>query len=268
MNDILNLLLLALIVFVVIKISKNLKTLKVGSLALITGGVKCGKSTLSVYLAIREHKARKRSVKFANIFRKMLKKELIEEPLLYSNIPLNYPYSPLTKDLLLRKERFVYGSVIYVCEASLVADSQSFHNDEYNETLLLFNKLIGHETHGGMIIYDTQNYSDCHYSIKRSLSNYFYIHHLVKIPFFLLAYVREYVYSEDNNISNINEEDTEETLKAVLIPKSTWKKFDCYCYSSLTDNLPVSKKIINKSSTLKVDEVLSIKGECNAKKKS
>lgn len=267
MSDILSLLFLALIVFVIIKIAKHFKSLKIGSLALITGGVKCGKSTLSVCLAIREHKARIRSVKFANFFNKLFRKELIEEPLLYSNVPLNYPYSPLTKDLLLRKERFVYGSVIYVCEASLVADSQSYHNDDYNEALLLFNKLIGHETKGGCLIYDTQNYSDCHYSIKRSLSNYFYIHHLVKIPFFLIAYVREYVYSEDNNITNINEEDTEETLKAVLIPKRTWKKFDCYCYSVLTDSLPVSNKELPPAEDLKARDILTIKGECNAKKK-
>ena len=77
-------------------------------------------------------------------------------PLIYSNVPLAMPYVPLTDDLLLRKKRFVYGSVIYVQEASLVADSQLIRDMDVNERLMLFNKLIGHETKGGVIIYDTQ----------------------------------------------------------------------------------------------------------------
>ena len=66
-------------------------------------------------------------------------------------------YVPLTDDLLLRKKRFVYGSVIYVQEASLVADSQLIRDMDINERLMLFNKLIGHETKGGVIIYDTHS---------------------------------------------------------------------------------------------------------------
>jgi hypothetical protein len=176
-------------------------------------------------------------------------------PLLYSNIPLAVPYVPLTQKLIERKERFRYGSVIYINEASLFADSQLVKDMDTNNALLMFNKLIGHELLGGYIIYDTQQIADCHYSVKRCLSNYFYIHHLQKwIPFFLVAYVRECIYSEDGSVTNNFNEDIEDSLVRVIIPKSTWKKFDAYCYSAATDDLPVAEKV-RTASTLKVKKL-------------
>lgn len=244
------------------KFLNKFKVAKVGSMALVSGGVKCGKSTLSVSIAIREYKSRLRTTKFKNFFRKLFNRELIELPLLYSNVPLYMEYVPLTDKLLTREERFVYNSVIYCQEASLVADSQLLKNMTLNEQLLLFNKLIGHETKGGCLIYDTQSISDLHYSIKRCLSNYFYIHHLVKwIPFFLIGYVKECRYSEDGSVIATDNEDIENTVKRVIIPKSTWKKFDCYCYSVLTDDKPVNNNVIDgrKLKSLKAEEIVSFR---------
>lgn len=254
---------IALIIF--IYISRHFKNLKVGSLSLVTGGVKTGKSTLAVYLSIKAHKRAVRHVKFRNFILRLIGKSDRQDelPLLYSNIPLNYPYVQLTDDLLLRRKRFVYRSVIYVCEASLVADSQLLKDKDLNTRLLLFNKLIGHETKGGKLIYDTQCVSDVHYSIKRSLSEYFYIHHLRKGLFFLTAYVIENRYSDDGSIVTFSDRDVEESdyLKRVLISKRVWKYFDCYCYSRLTDDLPVEKTVVNSVLTLKADRVLSFRPE-------
>ena len=180
--------LIAIVLFFIAKFMKQFKVAKIGSLCLVNGGVKCGKSTLSVSIVRSEYKSRVRKTKFMNFFRKLFHKPLKELPLLYSNVPLACPYVPLTDDLLLRKKRFVYGSVIYCQEASLVADSQLIRDMDINQRLLLFNKLIGHETKGGVIVYDTQCISDLHYSIKRCLSNYIYVHHLVKwVPFFNIS---------------------------------------------------------------------------------
>lgn len=239
------------------------KVPKIGSLALVTGGVKCGKSTLSVSMVRREFKCRTRSIKIKNFFRKLFNKPLVELPLVYSNVPLSMPYVPLTDDLLLRKKRFVYGSVIYVQEASLVADSQLIRDMDINERLMLFNKLIGHETKGGVIIYDTQCIGDVHYSVKRCVSNYFYIHHLIKwIPFVLIAKVQECRYSDDSSTITVSNEDTENTLKSVLLSKSNWKYFDCYCYSVLTDDLPVENRVVYnnlKTIDLKARNILSFR---------
>ncbi len=244
-------------------ILSKFKTTKVGSMCLVTGGVKTGKSTLSVAIVRREYRSRVRRVKIRNFFAKLFNRMETDLPLVYSNIPLAMPYVPITKDLLLRKTRFVYGSVIYVQEASLVADSQLIRDMDINTMLLLLNKLIGHETKGGIIVYDTQCVGDVHYSIKRCLSNYFYIHRLVKwIPFFLIAYVQEFNYSEDGSVIQVNNGDLEDNLKRVIIPKSTWKYFDCYCYSILTDHLPVENNIVyndKKTKDLKARKILSFR---------
>lgn len=247
------------LLFFVKKILNRFKVPKVGAMALVSGGVKCGKSTLSVAIAISEFKRRVRRVKFKNFFCKLFKKPLFEYPLLYSNVPLKIPYVPVTEDLLTRKKRFAYGSVIYISEASLVADSQLIKNTELNEQLLLFNKLIGHSTKGGCIIYDTQCIGDLHYSIKRCLSEYIYIHHLTKwIPFFLVAYVQECRYSDDKTTINVNDDDVEIKLRRVIIPKRTWKYFDCYCYSVLTDHLPEEKNI-RCTNDLKARHIISFR---------
>ena len=257
--------LICVALFFVRKFLNNFKVPKIGSLCLFNGGVKSGKSTMSVVVAYTELKRRVRETKIKNFFRKIFKKPLLEIPLIYSNIPLGMPYVKLTDDLLQRKKRFVYGSVIYIQEASLVADSQLCRDMDLNERLLMFNKLIGHETKGGVLIYDTQAISDCHYSIKRCLSEYFYVHHLIKwIPFFLIAYVQENRYSDDGSVVSVGIKDNEDTLKRVIIPKSTWKYFDCYCYSCLTDDLPVEKTIVYnsvKTKDLKAREILTFKNK-------
>lgn len=263
-----------LIVFILIcvallfikKFLNKFKTPKCGALMLVTGGVKCGKSTLAVATAINEYKARLRKTKIRNFFGRLFKgKNYVDivEPLLYSNIPLKVPYVPVTTDLLLRKRRFVYNSVIYISEASLVADSQCIKDKSVNDNLLLFNKLIGHELKGGCIIYDTQSVSDCHYSIKRCLSEYVYIHHLVKwIPFILLAKVQETRYSDDGTVVITQSDDVELHLRTVVMRKSTWKKFDSYCYSALTDNLPVENKV-RIAKDLKARRIVSFKEKFN-----
>lgn len=243
---------------------KYFKSLKIGSLSLVSGGVKTGKTTMAVYLALREYRKALLRWKIRKIFGA---KE--EKPLLYSNIPLKTDFVLLDKDYLLRNKRFNYKSVILISEASLFADSQLIRNNDINEQLLLFNKLIGHETKGGTLIYDTQQIQDCHYSIKRSLSSYFYIHHINKwIPFFIVAFVKEYRYSEDNSVIGTEQEDIEDTLKMVLIPKSVWRKFDCYCYSILTDDLDSNPKIENgrKYKRLKAETIPSFRDFKDLKK--
>lgn len=247
--------------WLVAKIASKFKVPKIPCVALVTGGVKSGKSTLSVYMAIQTYNRVHRRWKIRVFFQNLLKRPLDEEPLLYSNIPLAVPYVPITLELLQRKVRPRYGSVAYVNEASLLADQMlSLKKDDTNERLTLFNKLFGHETIGGVLIYDTQCVADVHYAVRRSLSSYIYVHHLEKrIPFFLIAQVREERYSDDRGVINAYNEDVEESLKKVLIPKRVWKKFDAYCFSCLTDGLPVSDNVIEDCVDLKAREIVSFR---------
>lgn len=264
MSNVQWLIFLAIVVFVawlVAKIISKYKVPKVSCVSLVTGGVKSGKSTFSVYLADRLFHRIHRIWKIRAFFQRLLHRPISEEPLLYSNIPLAIPYVPITLDLLLRKTRPRYGSVAYINEASLVADQMLYKaSDELNERLTLFNKLFGHETNGGYLIYDTQCVADVHYAVKRSLSNYFYIHHLEKrFPFFMVAKVREERYSDDGTVVNSYGEDVEESMKKVLIPKSVWKKFDSFCFSSFTDGLPVSDNVIEGQTDLKAHDIVSFR---------
>ena len=268
MGIIIILLVLVLIVFIII--FRKIKRLKLDCITLVVGAPKTGKTTIQVYLAIKDNKRRRFKTKFKNIFRKKGNKK--ELPLLYTNIPLKYPHVRLTKDLLLRKERFVYDSTILISETSLVADSMSYKNEEASEILQLFYKLIGHEMQGGAVFVETQNPSDNHYSLKRCLNRYIFIMHLTKwIPFFLIARVREMAYLDGvDGINNDFNEDIEETMKYLIIPKSIWKKFDAYTYSILTDDLEVNRNIIQpyEVDTLKTKDILTLKSLLKEKKKN
>lgn len=241
-------------------IVRKSKVIKTGSLSLVTGGVKAGKSTVAVAMAIREYRSVLFGWYFVSFFCKLFHKPVPEKPLLYSNVPLKvkYGYVPLTEDLILRDKRFRFKSVIYVNEASLLHDKDIYRNLPVSTQISLFNKLIGHSTHGGCVIYDTQCIGDLPVVVRRCINNYQYVHHLVKwIPFVLIAYVREERYSEDGTNVNVNTGDVENELKRVVLWKSVWKKFDCYCFSSFTDNLPVVDNLCKNPKTLKVKELVT-----------
>lgn len=246
-----------------IYIQKNFKMPKTDSMVCVNGGVKSGKSTFSYALSRSIYKRNLRQVKFRNfvrrLFNKLFKKEykMEELPVFYTTIPVDVPHTLLTLDMLKRDVRFAYKSVIWVDEASLLCDSQSYKDLDINDRLMLFNKLIAHETKGGSIVYNTQSIADLHYSVKRCLAETFYVHHTYKwIPFFLVCTVREERYSEDGMVVNSYNEDIENTLKRVIIPKRVWKEFDCYAYSSMTDNLPVANTQ-NKPNSLKAERIVS-----------
>lgn len=255
------LLLIALALFLTGKILSKFKVPKVGCIALVTGGVKTGKSTFAVNLAIKTYRRVHRVWRIRSYIQKLFHLQVDEEPLLYSNIPLAVPYVDLTVDIIMRRVRPRYKSVIYVNEASLLAQKDTFRDMELDERIMLFNKLYGHETKGGYIVYDTQAIVDLNCNIRRCLSEYFYIHHLEKhFPFILCAKVREERYSEDGTTVNSYTEDIEESMKKVLISKRVWKIFDAYCFSSLTDDLPVADKVVCRDKNdLKVRDIVSFR---------
>lgn len=245
---------------------KLFKIPKLSNLVFVTGGVKTGKSSMSVYFALKQYKRNVLKYKICKVLGKVFKRfKVTEKPLLYSNVPLGVDYVPLTMDLIMRTKRFTYGSIVYIQEASLFADSMMYKDEEVNKALKYFVKLIAHETKGGALFLDSQSPSDVHYSIKRSLQSYFYIHHSIKVPFFLICYVRELLYStEEQGINNMFSDDVEESgLRRVIIPKSVWKKYDCYTYSALTDDKEVVSDYIDgaKLRSLKTKDVITIENQ-------
>lgn len=256
---ILSIIIILIAIWLIFFLSTRIKKIKLDCVSLITGGVKTGKTSLSVHLAIKKYKSNHRKWWFKKY---ILMNRNVEEPLLYSNIPLTCEYVAVTQDMLERKVRLNYKSVMYLCETSLIADSMSFKDEEVNERLTLFIKLFGHETHGGSLFLDTQAVCDNHYAIKRCISRNLYIYHLIKwIPFLLVFKVRELYYSEDNSTINTVDTDIEDSMKLVICTKGVWKKFDCYAYSVFTDHCPNECEIINenKKRNLKVNQLVTFK---------
>lgn len=255
---------ICVILFFVRRFLNRFKLIKSGSITYIAGGVGTGKTTLAVATVDNEWKPRHRAWKIRCFFLKLFgKKELPEEPLIYSNVPLKCKYVPITKGLLFRQQRFNYNSVVFFSEASLIADSMLIRDPELNERLCMFYKLIRHHLHGGCLVVESQNPQDVHFSLKRSISNYIYIHHLTRwIPFVLIAHVREMTYFDgDQSVVNAVTGDTEDSLKKVIFWKRTWKKFDTLAYSYLTDNLPVVNNVVNgkELDDLKVRRIVSFR---------
>lgn len=254
----------AVVLLVAHFIRKHFKTPKYGSLCVTTGGLKTGKSTFSLHLAKKTYTRNLRGIKMRNFFRRCLEKwfkkevEYEEVPLFYSTIPVSFPHVRLTKDLILRETRFRYKSVVWIDEATLLADSQLWRSEEMNAKLLEFCKLFGHETKGGCVFFTSHCLSELHMSMRRASSEYFYVHSLFKwIPFFMVATVREERYSEDGTSVNVYDSDVEDSLKKVIISKRVWKMFDCYCYSIMTDDLPVEDRVITDVDTLKCECIVS-----------
>lgn len=255
------LIIVALIILLLFFLFTKWKRLKLDAVVMINGGVKCGKTTLAVALAIKKYKQNLFKYKVRKFLFKVFRiKKNIEEPKLYSNIPLKVPYCPLTAEIISRRVRVPYKSVMLFSEMSLIIDSMSYEDDLINEQVTLFIKLFGHETRGGSAFIETQALADNHYAIRRCIGRYFWIHSLIKvIPFVLIFRVREMAYSENAGIQNNFNEDVEDTTKLVIISKKVWKKFDTYCYSSFTDNLDVVTNEVKKVDSLKVQKIVSFR---------
>lgn len=241
---------------------RKFKVPKLTALTMFTGGVKTGKSAVSLYFAVKTYKRVHRKWRFRRFMCRLFRRELPEEPLFYSNIPLRYiRYSPVTYEHFMRKVRFNFGSVVFLDEASLVADSRLISDNRINLQLLLFFKLFGHSTHGGYCIVNSQAISDLHIALKRCTSSYFYIHHLSWAPFFRIPLLREEKYSEDGTAVNVYNDDIEDSMKRVIMRSSIFKKYDSYCYSFFTDSLPQKNdvRLLGRKDSLKASSIVSFR---------
>lgn len=235
--------------------------IKVPNVFLITGAVKTGKSLASIPIVKRKY----RSAKIKYFIKKYIFFKDVEKPMLFSNIHLRkIKYNLLSLDVIKRTKRVPYGSICFIDEASLLADSMSYKNEKLNEEINLFLKLFGHETRGGYLIMNTQSISDLHYGIKRCINSYLWIHSRIKLPFITILKVRELIYSDDSTTSiNVASRDVEDDLKLMFVLNRNYKYYDAFCYSIFTDNLPIycnyDYGIKNKKDSLKTDILISFR---------
>ena len=276
------LLLGGLVIFLLWFFIFKVKHLKIPDVFLVTGGVKTGKSFVSVWLAVKYYKraVRKWWIKrilimaIVNPFRFIRKKPLIDlndkehmKPMLYSNMHLrNVKYNLLTLDIILRAKRVPVGSVLLIDEVSLFADSmlvttKRYQKEHLHEKLMLFIKLFGHYC-GGKCIFNTQALGDCTFEIKRCVSSFLWIETRTKYPFFSLLRVREMVYGDELNIQNTITSDAEIDNRPLFIWNKYMKYYDYRCYSVFTDGLEMQVDYDNpvrrKGDSLKTKVLLTL----------
>lgn len=261
---------------------KFFKIPKIKNLMFVDGGLGAGKSFYCVHLAVRLYKRNMRRYKIAKVIFKpfaLMKKPPkksrllkrirslywnLEEPILYSNIPLrNVKHSKLTLDIILRKVRVARKSVILMDDVSVIVDQMNFKDRILNKQLSLFFKLWRHESHGGYIIANSQSVADIHHAFKYALSDYLYLHSSFRVPFFRVIRSQEMHYTADKDSGSIamgTGKDIEETLKMVLVRSKYFKYYDSYCYSILTDGLEIYDKsqFIKYFENAKTGDVLTL----------
>lgn len=263
--------LICIALFFIRKFLSFFKFPKISAIAIFTGGVKVGKSGVSLACAYQKYRLVHRSWRIRSIVRKIFRKSPIEEPLFYSNIPLaGIPYCDLEIDHILRKKRFAFGSVVFIDEGSLLADCylskiKGNVDCDLSIELLKFVKLFGHETHGGYLIINSQSMSDLSIAIRKCTNQIFYIHSTHSLPILPISFckIREERYSEDGNAVNSYNDDIEESLKTVLFRKKIFKMYDRFSFSSLTDNLDNSVKKYRHSigENIKAEKITSFRKE-------
>ena len=237
---------LIVILIILFFIFKRSKKLSMDSVVMINGCIGSGKSLLSVKIACSSiNKAHgiwwRRKFIYSKVF-KYMKDE--EEPLLYSNIPIkNKFYVPLDNNILLRRKRMNYHSVLLIDESSLVATSLDYKNKDLSEDLSLFLKLVRHSLRGSYrniwgtypnVIVNTQSKNDNHYAFDRTINQVLFLTKSINIPFFKVVWCRDLLLID--SVVNDFEDDIKESLATrwYLIPKKYFKKYDSFAYEFLT----------------------------------
>lgn len=265
-NSIFWLLLVCIGLFLLRKFLSRFKFPKISGLNVFTGPLGSGKTVVSLAISLVCYHSVLMSWRIRSFFLKMFKKPIPEKPLFYSNIPLALKnYCELTLDHILRRARFNYKSVVFIDEASLLADCYlSKDCKDISVDLMVFFKLFRHETRGGVCVVNSQQISDLHIALRKVTNSYFYLHDTVNspfVPFFAWTHMREERYSEDGSTINNYDEDVETSLKTCIFKKKVYKLYDTYAYESLTRDLPLHNvfKSNDKYSDLSANKIISFR---------
>ena len=81
----------------------------------------------------------------------------------------------------------------------------------------------------------------------------------IQLPEEIQKIVDEVKEKEDQEFKQII---VEEKLKRIIVSKKVWKMYYCYCYSILTDNLPIDNQLTT-ADNLKAEKIISVKNRVN-----
>lgn len=182
MNEVIILIVCIVAIFILWKIFKPY-ILKYDTTILFTGGIGSGKSLSSVKLAIKLYKKNCWKVKWKNFFNK---KQKIEKPNLYSNMPIKISKSyccKLTKEIITLKEKIPQYSVVLIDEMTAICNQYNWNLEEVRYHLNEFIQFFRHYI-GGYLITNAQAESEIVKQVRSKLNSYYWCFNFQKIWIF------------------------------------------------------------------------------------
>ena len=201
------------------------------SITAYTGGVGSGKTFLSVRQVIKAYKSALKSWRKEKTKAKILRREVPDKPLLFSNVPIVYKKkfrsAKLTPEIVLLQKRIPEGSIVLVDEVSGFLNQFEYAKNEnvrlFDEFCRFFRQYVG----GQMVIND-QCSANVVLQIRRRLNT---IYNLNKHRYFLgftSVKVREINISDE--IIAVDQKDTNEPYARFLCFGNFFKYYESRCY--------------------------------------
>ena len=250
---------IGLLVFVLWRIFTSYRLNTYDTVVAFTGGLGSGKSFLSVDIAIKLLKRKRREVWLKNLFNK--KGEKLPRPLLYTSIPVSISKKEnaviLTEKHLLLQEKLVPRSVCFIDEIGSFCSQFDFkakNADVFDE----FVRFFRHYTKNGYIVCNDQCSENIVLQVRRRLNTVYNLMGFRKwFGFIYTVKVRNISVSEE--IKTIEEQDTEDNM-TTLIGFLPWRKrYDTHCYSPRYDY--VDEGTVEHHTTLQKLDILRLPKE-------
>ena len=212
-----------------------------------TGGLGSGKSFLSVDIAIKLLRRKRREVRWKNLFRK--KGEKLPLPMLYASIPVQISKKEsaviLTEKHLTLQEKLVQGSVCFIDEIGSFCsqfDYKAKNSDVFDE----FIRFYRHYTKNGFIVCNDQCSENIVLQVRRRLNTVYNLMGFRKwFGLFYTVKVRNISVSEE--IKTIEEQDTEDNMTTLFGFLPLHKRYDTHCYAPRYDYVPDGEMKFHKT---------------------
>lgn len=217
-----------------------------------TGGLGSGKSFLSVQMAIRLLKRKRREVWWHNLFHK---KDPLEKPLLYSSIPVRVSKKEmatvLTDDHLLLQKHIVKNSVLLLDEIGGYCsqfDYRVVNSEVFDEFVRFFRHYVQ-----GYLVCNDQCSENIVLHVRRRLNTVYNLMGFRKwFFFFYTVKVRNISVSEE--IKTIEEQDTEDNMTTLFGLLPFFRRYDTHCYAHRYDRVQTLPETVHDKLT--TDRVL------------
>ncbi len=218
-----------------------------------TGGLGSGKSFLSVHMAIKLLRRKRREVWWHNLFHK---KDKWERPLLYSSIPVRISKKEmatiLTDEHLLLQKHIVKRSVLLLDEIGGYCsqfDYKATNSAVFDEFIRFFRHYVQ-----GYLVCNDQCSENIVLQVRRRLNTVYNLMGFRKRIFGLFYTVKVRNISVSEEIKTIEEQDTEDNM-TTLIGIMPWiKRYDTHCYEHRYDRVPSAAESVHAQ--LSTDTIL------------